>query len=104
MTYKTKYDQQRAHDIEAFYTDKHAASTDLEDCPECDGTGEIILNSSLINDPQCEYGETCWMCKGTGEWDDRDLAEAKRLIKPVPDTYRFISDPDRPYFKREDRE
>lgn len=41
-------------------------------CPRCDGSGEVILNSSYYRDPQCEYPVMCSMCLGDGEVDLED--------------------------------
>lgn len=38
----------------------------LEDCPECEGSGEIHWNPSKRNDPQFVEDGPCPTCSGTG--------------------------------------
>jgi DnaJ-class molecular chaperone len=68
-------------------SDKFSASTDLDDCTECEGEGELILNSDPCNDPQCEYFETCWMCNGTGKVEDWEPSESQQGLIPIPAGY-----------------
>lgn len=37
-----------------------------EDCPDCDGAGEITFNPSPVKDPQCEDSARCGRCHGHG--------------------------------------
>jgi DnaJ-class molecular chaperone len=36
------------------------------ECPRCHGDGEIEINPSRINDPQCAEPMRCPDCHGTG--------------------------------------
>lgn len=39
-------------------------------CPDCEGSGEVVLNDSIMGDPRSEYGVACGRCGGDGELAD----------------------------------
>lgn len=52
----------------------HHPANDMIDCPDCDGSGENILNNTTPHgfgpDPQCDYPVTCARCYGYGSIED----------------------------------
>lgn len=70
---------------------------ELEDCPACDGAGEITvapIGDDGVPAPGCEW-YSCGVCDGTGQRDDEAATElVRRVLEVVVSTYGYVIERD----------